>query len=109
MFSKTRKVREERVVLEDRVRRALEGRKVGDILVTEEDGAGRDFLEAADHPQRRRLAAARWAEKGEKLALGDLEREVLHGGEVTEPLGHPLDPDVSFGHARPLANLVALQ
>src|SRR6188508_466194 len=43
-------VREERVVLEDGVRRALEGRQIGDVLVAEEDPSGRGFLEPADHP-----------------------------------------------------------
>ena len=35
-----------------------------------------DLLEPGDHPQRRRLAAARRADEHDELALGDLEVEV---------------------------------
>ena len=53
-----RQVREEGVVLEDRVDVALVGRQPGDVLALELDQARGRRLEAADHPQGRRLAAA---------------------------------------------------
>jgi hypothetical protein len=39
----------------------------------------RDVLKARDHAQRSRLAAARGADKGDELLVGDLEIDVLHG------------------------------
>ena len=44
------------------------------------------LLEAADHPQRRRLAAARRAEQAEELAVLDLEIDVVDGDGVAERL-----------------------
>ena len=44
------------------------------------------LLEPGDHPQRRRLAAARRAEQREELAAADLEVEVVDGHEVAEAL-----------------------
>src|SRR5688572_13276215 len=101
-------MREERVVLEDGVRRALEGRKVGDVLVAEEDRSGGDLLETADHAQGRGLAAAGRAEERKELARFHIEREIVDRGDIAEPLGHPLESDVSFGHAL-ARNLVSLQ
>jgi hypothetical protein len=102
-------VREQRVVLEDGVDVALERREIGDVGLAEEDRAGAGLLEAADHPQRRRLAAARRPEKREELAPLDREGEVVDGREVTELLGDPVQSNVNLGHAWSLANLVALQ
>jgi len=48
-------------------------------------------IEAGDHPQQRRLAAARRTEKGEELAGLDGEAHVVDGGEIAEPACHPLD------------------
>ena len=60
-----------------RSRGALEG----DVLAAEQDlAAGRQF-EPGDHPQRRRLAAARRPEHDEELAVGDGEIGVLHRDE----------------------------
>ena len=50
-------------------------------------------LEAGEHPQRRRLAAARRAQQREELALGDREAHVVHRDEVAEALRHVLEPD----------------
>src|SRR5262249_29431810 len=51
-------VRKERVALENRVHVPLVRGQSRDDPVPEEDRAGAGLLEAADHPQRRRLAAA---------------------------------------------------
>ena len=69
-----RQVREERVALEDRVHVALVRRQSRDGLVAEVDDAIVRFLEAADHPQRRRLPAAGRPEQGEEGAARDLDR-----------------------------------
>ena len=42
----------------------------------------RDFLEAGDHAQRGRLAAARRADQHHELALGDLEVQVADRSDV---------------------------
>ena len=89
-----RQVGEERVALEDRVHVAPVRREPGHVLVAEEDAALVRLLEAADHPQRRRLAAARRAEQREEAAALDLERDVVHGDDVVEPLRDALEPDV---------------
>ena len=81
-----RQVREERVRLEDGVDVALVGRPAGDRLLAEVDRALGRLLEAADHPQRRRLAAAGRAEQGEEAAAVDLERELVDGDHVVEAL-----------------------
>ena len=49
------------------------------------DALGR-HLEAGDHPQQRGLAAAGRAEQGEELVRADLQRHVIDGLEVPEPL-----------------------
>src|SRR5690606_33679249 len=93
-------VGEQRVVLEDRVHPTLEWREVGDLGLADVDGAGGDLLEAADHSQRGGLAAARWAEQGEELAMLDRKRKVIDRGEVPEPFRDPIEPYVSVGHQR---------
>ena len=79
-------VGEERVVLEDHVDRALVGRIGGHVATTQQDRpAGRE-LEAADHPQRGRLAAARRTEQREEFAGGDLERDAVDRPDLAESL-----------------------
>src|SRR5439155_11856532 len=53
-----RQVREKCVALEDRVDVPLVGRRPADRAVAEVNRAGCRLLEATDHPQRGRLAAA---------------------------------------------------
>ena len=90
-------MREEGVVLEDGVDVALE--RAG-VPVTSARRGGScpavGMLEAADHAQRRRLAAARRAEHREELAALDLERQVVDRGDVVEALGDALEADVAF-------------
>src|SRR4051794_17732596 len=92
-------VREERVGLEDRVDVSLVGRRVRDVPAAEADGAGGRLLEAADHPERRRLAAAGRPEHGEEAAALDREREVVDGGRLAEVLRDPFEVDVGLGGA----------
>ena len=69
MLSNEREVLEERVALEHRVDVAAVGRHVLDRLALEQDVALVGLLEAGDHAQRRRLAAARRPEDREERAL----------------------------------------
>ncbi len=74
-----RPVREEREVLEDRRRGPLVRRQVDERLAVEEDLAlGRELV-TADHPQRRRLPAARRAEQDDVLAVVDVQVDVVDG------------------------------
>ena len=87
-------MREERVALEDGVDVALVGRQADDVAVAEEDAALGRLLEAADHAQRRRLAAAGRPEQREERAARDLERDAVDGDDVVEALDNVLEPDV---------------
>ena len=89
-----RHVREERVALEDGVHVALVRREPDDVAVAEEDPAGRRVLEAADHPEGRRLAAAGRAEQREERAPWDLERDAVDRARLAELLDDFLEPHV---------------
>ena len=95
-------VGEERVALEHRVGRPLVRREAGDVCALDLDRATRRLLEAADHPQGRRLAAARRAEQGEELPVGDLEVHRLDGDEIVERLRHSLQAHAGFAQTRTL-------
>jgi hypothetical protein len=69
-----RLVREQGVVLEDGVHRPPFGHHAGHVDAVDADRTDLDRLEAADHPQRRRLATSRRPEQREELAR--LDREV---------------------------------
>src|SRR6185295_951760 len=56
------------------------------------------LLEAADHPEGRRLAAARRAEQAEELPVADIQVDVVDGGGVAEFLDHVDEPDGDFWH-----------
>src|SRR4030088_125409 len=68
----------ERIVLEHHGDVAVARRQVVDDAVADPDVAARDVLEARNHAQRRRLAAARRADQGHELLVGNLEIDVLH-------------------------------
>ena len=91
-----RQMREERVALEDGVHVALVRRQPDDVTVAELDRALVRLLEAADHPQRRRLAAAGRPEQREEGAGRDLERDAVDGDDVVEALDDLLEPDVGL-------------
>src|SRR5262249_41813233 len=59
-------------------------RDVIDDFVVDQDVAGRLPLETGDDPQEGRLAAARWAEQHQKLAVADRQADAIDGGDVTE-------------------------
>ena len=90
-------VREQRIGLEHQVDRALVGRHVGHVGAVDQDSPAGRVLEAREHPQQRRLAAAGAAEDREQFALLDLERNVVDGGDVAVALGDALDADQRLG------------
>jgi hypothetical protein len=75
-----RLVRIERVALEHHGNVAPVRRRVIDEFVAEAQFALGHFLEAGDHVERRRLAAARRAEQNDELLVGDRQVEVADGG-----------------------------
>ncbi len=79
-------VREQRIGLEDHADVALVRGLVSDILSVDGDAARGRAFEARDHAQRRRLAAARWAQERDELTTFRGQLEILHGRHVTEPL-----------------------
>ena len=93
-------VREQGVVLEDRVHVAFEGRETGDLLAGQLDPALGRALESGDHPQHGRLARAGRAEHREELAVGYLQIDSGHGGRLAERLAQALEPDRLCLHGR---------
>ena len=91
-----REMLEERVALEHRVDVAAVGRHVLDGLALEQDVALVGLLEARDHAQRRRLAAARRAEHREERPLRDVEVEALDRVLVAEALDDAAEGDREF-------------
>ena len=79
-------VGEQRVVLEDHVHRPLVGRVGRHVAVAQQDPTGGRQLEAADHPQRGRLAAAGRSEEREELPGADLERHAVDRPDLAEAL-----------------------
>ena len=91
---------EERVALEDGVDVALVGGEEGNVFALQLNEAARRLLEAADHAQGCGLAAAGWAEEGEELAVGDIKRDAVHCGLISEHLGHVDQANVDVCHPR---------
>ena len=87
-------MRKERVRLEDSVDVALVRRLPDDVPLAEEDASLVGLLEAADHAQRRRLAAAGRAEQREEPAVLHFEREIVHGHDTVETLRDAFQTDV---------------
>ena len=70
------------------------GRRVDEVDSVEQDAPAGRLFEAADHPQRRGLAAARGAEEREELTGFDHQVDVVDGDEIAELLAQrgELDP-----------------
>ena len=84
-------VREERVVLEDGVDRALVRRDGRSVPPRDRERAGVRPLEARHEPQQRRLAAARGPEQRDELARRHLQCDVADGGVAAIALGDAPD------------------
>jgi len=82
-----REVGEQGVILEHGVHRALVGGQRGDVLAVQPHPAMIRLIEAGGNPQQSRLAAARGAEQRKGLALRNVERDVVDGGERAETSG----------------------
>jgi len=70
-------VRIKRVILEHHRGVALLGRQIVDNAIGDADFAGADVLKPSNHPQQRGLAAARWADQHDELAIPDLDIHVM--------------------------------
>ena len=77
-----REVRVERVALEDHGDVAVARRDVVDDPVADPDCALRDVLEAGDHPEGGRLAAARRADEDHELSVLDFQVEPVDGSRA---------------------------
>src|SRR5690606_40365087 len=75
-----RHMRKQGIVLKDGVDLASVWRLAGDILAVEEDATFVRILEAGDHAQRCRLAAARRAQQRDEFAFADGERQIIDSG-----------------------------
>ena len=90
-------VREQRVVLEDRVDAAPVGRDADRVDAADQDRALGRLLEAGEQPQRRRLAAARGAEQREELAAAHGEVDAVDRRDRSEALDDPDQLGVELG------------
>ena len=97
-----RQMREQRVVLKDRVDRAAVGRRAGHVPAADPDLAARGLHEAGDDPQQRRLAAAARPQQRHELAFGDIDRDIRQRGNRAVALLQVADLDERFPrHRRP--------
>ena len=95
---RNRHVRIERVVLEHHRDIARAGRQVVDDTVADPNVALADLLEAGDHAQRRRLAAARRSDEDDELAVLDVEVQVGDRAmAVAVGLAHVVEGDFRHG------------
>ena len=72
----------------------LRGARSVTSLVADPDHAVRDLFEPRDHPQEGRFAAAGRPDEHEELAVGDLQRDVVDGGDRAESLRHAVERDL---------------
>ena len=94
-------VRVERVVLEHHGDVAVFGRHVVDHVAADQDLAVGDVLEPGDHPERRRLAAARWPDQHHELVVGDIEIDAANRFDLVVLLDDPAQVD--FRHWDPFS------
>lgn len=75
-------VRIQGVVLEHHGDVAMAGVGRGDVVVADVDMTGVNGFQAYQHPQRRRLAAARRPDQHHELSVGDRQIQCVQGGAV---------------------------
>ena len=92
-------VRIESEELEDESDVPLGGAKEGHVLAVQKDAAFARQFEAGDHPQGRRLAAARRPQHDKEGALIDGEGRAIDGDEIAKSLAQLLDADLSHERA----------
>jgi hypothetical protein len=88
-----RHMRKDGIGLEHHVHRALVGRDVSHVLAVDQDPALGRHLEAGQHAQQCRLAAARWPEQGEELSRLDVEADIVHPDRGAPPLRNVAEAD----------------
>src|SRR5579871_2001495 len=71
-------------------------RQRGDDLAVEHDISRRRLFQAGNHAHQGGLAAAGWADNGDKLSVARRQVDPLEGLEITEMLGKP--SDLEYGH-----------
>ena len=98
-------VREQRIVLEHDVDVALVRRQVSHVLAGQQNASRIRDLEAAEHAQRGRLAAAGRPEERDELAGLDGEVEIVDGHSLAVGLGDVLEVNDRL-HQRLLARRV---
>ena len=86
-----RHVRKQRIALEHQAGVALPWRQRGDVALAQAHAARRRLDEAGDDPQGRGLAAAGRAEQDQKLAIADVDRNVIDRLEVAVAFGDPVN------------------
>ena len=91
-------VGKQRVLLKNGVDVALEGGKGRNVRPIHQDLAVGGWLEARDHPERRRFARSGGTEESEKFPGGDGEREVVYRRKGAEALGEV--PELQQGRHR---------
>ena len=82
-------MREQGIALEHGVDVATAGWGAVERNAVHEDLALVECLEAGDQAQDCGFSTAGWAQKGEELALADIQGEVIHGDDIVKPLRHP--------------------
>ena len=89
-------VREDGVALEHHGDAAAARRQIGRVAATDQHAPAVDLLEPGEAAQQRRLAAPRRPEQDDKVAVGDLEVDVVDGDHLPEGLADGLEANV--GH-----------
>ena len=110
-LSKTFRCGKQRIALEDGVDGTAMGRRLGHVDAVEQDLALGRLLEAGDHAQGRRLAAARGAQQREELARRHVQIDPVHGVHIAEALDEIDQLDFAAAHrttcpclSRPMAD-----
>ena len=88
-----RHVRKQRVALKHHVDRPPVGRDAGEVLSGERHMARVRRFEARKQTQQRGLPAAGGPEQREEFSFVNIERKAIHGGEIAEALGDPIEAD----------------
>ena len=68
------------------------------VMAVHEDAPARGLQERREHLYRRRFARAVRAKEGEDFSFAHLERNVVHGRQLTKLLHEVLDSDHGAGH-----------
>ena len=87
-------VRVQGIALEHHGDVAVARRQVDDGLAADADVAGRDLLQAGDHPQRRRLPAPAGPDQDDELLVAHRQVDTRHGPGLPEPLLHSFEEDL---------------